>query len=85
MYQCTVPFITEADRSLECIYLHVRELAGSLVLAWYLFGVFAQQETPAIHWSALGLGVVVVLYTLKPFVARLVGRRSSGESAPLLG
>ncbi|KAF9364798.1 hypothetical protein BGX34_000345 [Mortierella sp. NVP85] len=60
------------------------DVAGSLVLAWYLFGVFAQQETPAIHWSALVLGVLVALYTLKPFAARLVGRRS-GEAAPLLG
>ncbi|KAG0262395.1 hypothetical protein BG011_010192 [Mortierella polycephala] len=60
------------------------DVAGALVLAWYLFGVFAQQETPAIHWTSLGLGIAVAAYTLKPFVFRLVGRQS-GEAAPLLG
>lgn len=59
-------------------------LAGALVLAWYLFGVFAHQEEAAIHWTALGLGITVSIYTLKPVVLRLVGRQS-GESAPLLG
>jgi hypothetical protein len=59
-------------------------LAGALVLAWYLFGVFAQQQEPAIHWTALGLGIAVSIYTLKPTVLRLVGRHS-GETAPLLG
>ncbi|KAF9926261.1 hypothetical protein FBU30_004121 [Linnemannia zychae] len=60
------------------------DIAGALVLAWYLFGVFAQQEEPAIHWTALGLGIAVTIYTLKPVVLRLLGRRT-GESAPLLG
>lgn len=60
------------------------DVAGALVLAWYLFGVFSQQEDAAIHWTSLGLGIAVAAYTLKPFVFRLVGRQS-GESAPLLG
>ncbi|KAF9542066.1 hypothetical protein EC957_002359 [Mortierella hygrophila] len=60
------------------------DVAGALVLAWYLFGVFAHQDEPAIHWTALGLGITVFVYTLKPVVLRLVGRQS-GESAPLLG
>ncbi|KAG9069928.1 hypothetical protein KI688_009253 [Linnemannia hyalina] len=60
------------------------DVAGALVLAWYLFGVFAHQDEPAIHWTALGLGITVVIYTLKPVVLGLVGRQS-GESAPLLG
>ncbi|KAI1320974.1 hypothetical protein EDD11_009297 [Mortierella claussenii] len=61
------------------------DVAGALVLAWYLFGVFAQQDdVPAIHWTALGLGIAVAAYTLKPFVFRLVGR-NTGETAPLLG
>ncbi|KAG0380040.1 hypothetical protein BGX24_010454 [Mortierella sp. AD032] len=60
------------------------DVAGALVLAWYLFGVFAQQQEPAIHWSALGLGIAVSIYTLKPVVLSLVGRQS-GETAPLLG
>jgi hypothetical protein len=59
-------------------------IAGALVLAWYLFGVFDQQEQDAIHWTALGLGIAVAAYTLKPFVFRLVGRQT-GETAPLLG
>jgi len=61
------------------------DVAGALVLAWYLFGVFDQQrESAAIHWTALGLGIGVTAYTLKPFVFRLVGRPTS-ESTPLLG
>ncbi|KAG0307922.1 hypothetical protein BGZ97_000233 [Linnemannia gamsii] len=60
------------------------DVAGALVLAWYLFGVFDQQEQDAIHWTALGLGIAVAAYTLKPFVFRLVGRQT-GETAPLLG
>ncbi|KAF9393551.1 hypothetical protein CPC16_001738 [Podila verticillata] len=48
------------------------DVAGALVLAWFLFGVFDQQrESAAIHWTALGLGIGVAAYTLKPFVFRL--------------
>ncbi|KAF9209401.1 hypothetical protein BGZ49_004706 [Haplosporangium sp. Z 27] len=67
-------------------YIEYREgdVAGSLVLAWYLIGVFYQQEESVIHWSSLGFGVFVAIYTLKPFVFRLFGRQS-GETAPLLG
>ncbi|KAI8602733.1 hypothetical protein EDD21DRAFT_371022 [Dissophora ornata] len=60
------------------------DVAGALVLAWFLFGVYAQQEETVIHWSSLGLGVAVAIYTLKPTVAGLFGRRTD-ESAPLLG
>jgi len=60
------------------------DVAGALVLAWYLFGVYAQQEETYIHWSSLGLGIAVAVYTLKPIVLGFFGRRS-GESAPLLG
>ncbi|KAF9917793.1 hypothetical protein BX616_011272 [Lobosporangium transversale] len=61
------------------------DVAGALVLAWYLIGVFVQQDHPVIHWTALGLGIAVAIYTLKPFVARSLGRRNGGETAPLLG
>ncbi|KAF9425014.1 hypothetical protein BGZ94_007929 [Podila epigama] len=61
------------------------DVAGALVLAWYLFGVFDHQQAPAIHWTALGLGIGVSAYTLKPFLYRLVGRSTGGEGAPLLG
>ncbi|KAF9360204.1 hypothetical protein BGX26_010204 [Mortierella sp. AD094] len=60
------------------------DVAGALVLAWYLAGVHYQQEESVIHWTSLGLSIAVAIYTLKPFVARLVGRHS-GETAPLLG
>ncbi|KAG0244385.1 hypothetical protein B0O80DRAFT_448966 [Mortierella sp. GBAus27b] len=60
------------------------DVAGALVLAWYLFGVFEQQQEAAIHWTALGLAIVVAIYTLKPLVFRLIGRQSA-ETAPLLG
>ncbi|KAF9933380.1 hypothetical protein BGZ65_004150 [Modicella reniformis] len=59
---------------------------GSLAMGWYLFGVFAKQQNPIIHWTSLGFGVFVVLYTLKPFIAKAIGRgQTGGESAPLLG
>ncbi|KAG0339078.1 hypothetical protein BG004_006968 [Podila humilis] len=75
------------------------DVAGAQVLAWYLFGVYNQQhkssETSpppssssslaAIYWTALGLGIAVAAYTLKPLVFRIIGRPSSGETAPLLG
>ncbi|KAF9113754.1 hypothetical protein BGX27_000859 [Mortierella sp. AM989] len=60
------------------------DIAGALVLSWYLFGVFHQQEEKFIHWTALGFGIVTALYALKPVVSRLLGRRS-GETVPLLG
>ncbi|KAF9434103.1 hypothetical protein BGZ76_008549 [Entomortierella beljakovae] len=60
------------------------DVAGALVLAWYLAGVYQHQQQDVIHWSALGLSIAVVIYTLKPFVLRLFGRRT-GETAPLLG
>ncbi|KAF9924995.1 hypothetical protein FBU30_005159 [Linnemannia zychae] len=60
------------------------DVAGALVLAWYLFGVFDQQEQEVIHWTALGLGIAVTAYTLKPFVYRLVGHQTE-ETTPLLG
>ncbi|KAG0364858.1 hypothetical protein BC939DRAFT_482881 [Gamsiella multidivaricata] len=60
------------------------DVAGALVLSWYLFGVFAQQKDAAIHWTSLGLGIAVAVYTLKPFVTSFFGRQS-GETAPLLG
>ncbi|KAF9382580.1 hypothetical protein CPB97_007058 [Podila verticillata] len=60
------------------------DVAGALVLAWYLFGVFAQQQNDVIHWSSLGFGIIATLYTLKPFVLRVSGRHTP-ETAPLLG
>lgn len=59
-------------------------IAGALVLAWYLFGVFAQQQNDVIHWSAFGFGIIAAIYTLKPFVLRVTGRHTP-ETAPLLG
>ncbi|KAF9960884.1 hypothetical protein BGZ72_005554 [Mortierella alpina] len=60
------------------------DVAGALVLAWYLFGVYAKQQEPIIHWTALVLGIAVTLYTTRPFVKQLFGRQT-GETAPLLG
>ncbi|KAF9152204.1 hypothetical protein BGX21_005129, partial [Mortierella sp. AD011] len=60
------------------------DVAGALVLSWYLFGVFAYQDQPTIHWTSLGLCIAVTAYTLKPLVLRLFGRQT-GETAPLLG
>ncbi|KAF9585471.1 hypothetical protein BGW38_002234 [Lunasporangiospora selenospora] len=60
------------------------DVAGALVLAWYLFGVYAQQDEPAIHWTALALGIIASIYTLKPLALRLLNRQTP-ETAPLLG
>jgi len=60
------------------------DIAGSIVIAWSLFGVAIEQHDPVIHWSALILGVISSFHILKPLFKRFV-RGSSDESAPLLG
>jgi len=60
------------------------DLAGSLVIAWTLFGISCNQQDLFIHWTALVLGVITTIYSVKPLVKRyLLGRND--ESAPLLG
>lgn len=60
------------------------DVAGALVLAWSLIGIYEGQDDGAIRYTALVLGALVAIYTLKPFVKRFLGYRAP-ESAPLLG
>jgi hypothetical protein len=61
------------------------DLAGALVIAWTLFGVSCNQKDLFIHWSALVLGVITTIYSVKPLVKRYVFGSARDESAPLLG
>jgi len=59
------------------------DVAGAMVIAWVFFGIYANQPAAPIHWTALGLGILVTVYALKPFVMnKIYGTRE--ESAPLL-
>ncbi|ORY00046.1 hypothetical protein K493DRAFT_313003 [Basidiobolus meristosporus CBS 931.73] len=58
------------------------DLVGAFVIAWSLLAIFVQQHEPAIHWTALGLSIAVLIYSVKPLVS---GRASEAEQAPLLG
>jgi len=61
------------------------DVLGALVIAWGLFGIFANQTNPWIHWVAFADGIFATIYPVRPYVARLFGRRTLGEQAPLLG
>ncbi|CAG8757446.1 3024_t:CDS:1, partial [Dentiscutata heterogama] len=60
------------------------DIAGSLVIAWSLFGIAAGQEDPFIHWSAIAIGAGSTLYILKPFVFKYFLHRPTGENESLL-
>lgn len=60
------------------------DLAGALVIAWTLIGISCNQDDLFIHWTALVLGVIATIYSVKPLVKKYVFR-SRDESAPLLG
>jgi len=60
------------------------DVLGALVIAWGLFAVFANQLNPWIHWIAFAEGLFATIYPIRPFVAKLLGRRAP-EQAPLLG
>jgi len=60
------------------------DVAGALVIAGSLYGVFVAQDDPFIHWSALFFAVCTSIHIFKPFVKKyFLGR--SAEHAPLLG
>lgn len=61
------------------------DVAGALVIAWALYGIFVEQDSPAIRWTALVLSILTLLYSVKPFVAKHVFGRGGEERAPLLG
>jgi hypothetical protein len=61
------------------------DVAGALVIAWALYGIFVEQDSPAIRWTALVLSILTLLYSVKPFVAKHFFGRGGEERAPLLG
>ncbi|KAI8987304.1 hypothetical protein BDF20DRAFT_849349 [Mycotypha africana] len=64
---------------------HKGDITGALVLGLGLLAVFTNQHDPWIHWSALVGAIITLIYPLRPYVFKLVGRQSSQETAPLLG
>jgi len=61
------------------------DVAGALVIAWALYGIFIEQDSPVISWTALVLSITTLLYSVKPFVAKYAFGRGGEERAPLLG
>jgi len=62
------------------------DIVGALAIAYGLFAIFAQQQNTIIHWSALGFGILTVLYPSRPYVFKLLGRNQHDPAAaPLLG
>jgi len=60
------------------------DIAGAIVIAWSLYGVFVAQDDPFIHWSALFFAIVTTIHIFKPFFMKYI-RGSQAEHAPLLG
>jgi len=60
------------------------DILGAIVISWGLFGIFANQQNPWIHWFAFAEGLIAALYCVRPYVYKLLGGRAP-ESAPLLG
>jgi hypothetical protein len=69
--------------AISYIELGKGDVAGSLVISWALYGIFVEQDDSVIRWTALVFSITALIYTVKPFVAKLYGRES--ERAPLLG
>ncbi|KAI8336804.1 hypothetical protein BC941DRAFT_376752 [Chlamydoabsidia padenii] len=61
------------------------DITGAIVIGLGLLAIFTNQQDPWIHWSALALAIITLLYSARPFVFKLVGRQSDAEQAPLLG
>jgi len=60
------------------------DVAGALVIAGSLYGIFAAQDDPFIHWTALFFAICSSIHIFKPFVKKYFFG-SSAEHAPLLG
>jgi len=61
------------------------DVLGALVIAAGLYAIFCQQQSPVIHWSALGFAIFTTIYPSRPYIFRLLGYGVSEETAPLLG
>nr|CAG8486450.1 10633_t:CDS:2 [Entrophospora candida] len=60
------------------------DIAGALVIAGALYGIFAAQDDPFIHWTSLFFAICTSIHIVKPFVKKYFFG-SSAEHAPLLG
>jgi len=65
------------------LYKGKGDIAGSIVIAWSLYGIAVEQQDPAIHWTALVLAVISSIGILIPLVHKI--RHRHEESTPLLG
>jgi len=59
------------------------DIAGSIVIAWSLYGIAVEQKDPFIHWSAFVLAIISSILIFVPIVHKL--RHRHEESTPLLG
>lgn len=65
------------------LYKGKGDIAGSIVIAWFLYGVAVEQSDPVIHWSALVLAIISSIIILGSVIQKI--RHRSDESTPLLG
>lgn len=64
---------------------HKGDITGALVIGLGLLAIFTNQHDPWIHWSALTTAIITLIYPIRPYAFKLVGRESNAENAPLLG
>lgn len=64
------------------IILGQGDIAGAIVIAWSLYGIAVEQDSAAIHWTALILGIITTLVLFIPIIKKLRGRGE--ERSPLL-
>ncbi|CAG8497551.1 7336_t:CDS:2 [Dentiscutata heterogama] len=58
------------------------DIAGSIVIAWTLIGIFVEQQDPIIHWTSLVLAILSIFHIVKGIFV-LFNRARSGEYQPL--
>ncbi|CAG8815861.1 23657_t:CDS:1, partial [Gigaspora rosea] len=59
------------------------DIAGSIVIAWTLIGIFVEQQDPIIHWISLVLAILSIFHIVKGIYVLYRKSRSSGEHASL--
>ncbi|KAG1470206.1 hypothetical protein G6F56_002817 [Rhizopus delemar] len=64
---------------------HKGDITGAVVIGLGLLAIFTNQHDPWIHWSALAAAIITLVYPIRPYAFKLVGRDSDAENAPLLG
>ncbi|CAB4445923.1 unnamed protein product [Rhizophagus irregularis] len=66
------------------LYKGKGDIAGSIVIAWYLYGVAVEQNDQVIHWTALVLAIISSIVILGSVIQKIRNRHSE-ESTPLIG